>query len=417
MRNTWTVIRFEVARSLKKPSFWVASLLLPIILAAYILICSLIGYNTGEAISGTTNTTDMKLAVFDEAEILQGRSFTNNNEEEQTLEDVESREAGIEQIKNGSIDVFYYIPSSFDTDFKLEIYAKPEKLNIVSDYSEPIHILLEQSALKEVSVRDYTIIKNDIQYETTKFGEDNEPLTLEKIASRIGAPIIAIALFYVIMIILGNRISVSMVEEKENRISELLLTSLKPIHLIAGKVISLMIIGIVQISALVIPVAALVIVANNKGLLPLDISAAINWPSIAQYGVILIAGYFLFTVSNILIGTFTSTAKDASSFAGIIILPMFLSFMMINVFISGENLTLIRFLNYFPLTAPSSILLRAIFTTVPKWEYFLVLADIIVSSLLILKLATTIFCKNAIASGSKIDLKKTFGSTRKTWKN
>ena len=66
MRNTWTVIRFEVARSLKKPSFWIAAILIPVGFALYIAFAGFVGYNAEETIMSATDTSDSKLAIYDD---------------------------------------------------------------------------------------------------------------------------------------------------------------------------------------------------------------------------------------------------------------------------------------------------------------------------------------------------------------
>ena len=75
----------------------------------------------------------------------------------------------------------------------------------------------------------------------------------ERVKEIIG-PAIALVCFYILMVVLGNRLTAAMVEEKENRISELLLTSIKPVNLIVGKIVSLMIVGLIQLFVLIIPI-------------------------------------------------------------------------------------------------------------------------------------------------------------------
>ena len=77
MNKTLQVIHFEVIRNLKKPSFWAAAILVPVLLGAYIGIAALAGYQAGESLEGGTDTSEMKLAVYDEAEYLETTSFIN----------------------------------------------------------------------------------------------------------------------------------------------------------------------------------------------------------------------------------------------------------------------------------------------------------------------------------------------------
>ena len=148
MSKTWQVIRFEVIRSLKKPSFWLSALLVPILLGFYIFIAALSGYNAGEAIEAGVDTADMTLGVFDEAKYLAIKTFVNTKEEKQELKDYPSKEAGISDVKNDKIDIFYYLPAKFAEEHTVEIYVKPDTVSVFNDYANPIRSLLSATALK-----------------------------------------------------------------------------------------------------------------------------------------------------------------------------------------------------------------------------------------------------------------------------
>ena len=95
-----TVTKFEITRQLKKPSFWLAVLLVP----AFIGLMALIGYIGGT--SGVVeelpeNTT---LAIVDEAGILPAENPFNL---------YATKDEGIEAVKNNQLDILYYIPADF----------------------------------------------------------------------------------------------------------------------------------------------------------------------------------------------------------------------------------------------------------------------------------------------------------------
>jgi ABC-2 type transport system permease protein len=208
-----------------------------------------------------------------------------------------------------------------------------------------------------------------------------------------------------------------MTEEKENRISELMLTSISPHELIIGKIISLMILGIIQLIVLVIPALIIYKIGLNYNVIPNFISSALDAISILQYILLLIASYFLYTAGCVVIGTLSPTAKDANSFSGVFVIMVILPIFFIGSLASSSPDFMAYFLSYFPPSAPIAIMLRAIFGSLAEWEYWVALADIVISGALLAKLATYIFCKNAIEFTAKINLRKLLGKPRKTWKN
>ena len=111
MSKTTEVIRFEVMRNLKKPSFWIAAILIPIGFALYMGVAALVGYNVGETIEAGTSTTDLKLGVYDEAQYLSSTKFTNADEKEQELAVQESKDAGIAAVKDNKVGIVIIIDS------------------------------------------------------------------------------------------------------------------------------------------------------------------------------------------------------------------------------------------------------------------------------------------------------------------
>ncbi len=418
MSKTRQVIRFEVVRSLKKPSFWLAAILVPILLGFYIFIAAISGYNAEEAFEAGVDTSNMSLGVYDEAEYLAIKTVINKKEQEQTLKEYKNKEIGIKDVQDGKLDVFYYLPKDFKNTHTVEVYVKPDSASIFDDYANPIRSLLSATALSEVSEVNVAIITGAVKYQTTTYdAQDNHKVDMAEAVSNLIIPAIGLALFYILIIVLGNRLTAAMVEEKENRISELLLTSIKPINLIVGKIISLMILGIIQLSVLIIPLIIGYLVAKQYDAIPFGITIDFDPILITEYLALLLASYFLFTSLCVVIGTVTSSAKDANSFMSVIIILTILPIFFISTFASHDVQPFTYFLTYFPPSAPLAIMLRGIFNTLPTWELLLGFADILIFGFLFSRLATYIFCHNAIASGTKIDFKKILGSPRKTWKN
>ena len=74
--KTFQVVRFELVRNLKKPSFWLAAFMVPIILVAYVMIVAFTSYNAGEDLTSGSDTTALRLGLCDEAEYV--RQYTSS---------------------------------------------------------------------------------------------------------------------------------------------------------------------------------------------------------------------------------------------------------------------------------------------------------------------------------------------------
>ena len=416
MNKTLEVIRFEIVRSLKKPSFWIAAILIPVGFALYIAFASFSGYNAEEAISKATDTSDSKLAILDESGYIKVPEFVNSKGEKQSAELVVSKDEGIENVKNKTYDIFYYIPSNFAETKKVEAYTKPEKSSLISDYSSPIKLMLNSTAMANIDPIDLLVITGQINVDTTTFDNKDDHVidSSERIQSIIG-PAIGLACFYILMIVLGQRLTAAMVEEKENRISELILTSVKPAQLMFGKVVSLMVVGIIQLLVLVLPILALYKIAQGANIFPENFNISLDVMSILQYLLFLIVSYFLFTAMSLFIGVISPTAKDANSYSSFMVIMVILPVFFISA-LMVEPTALSYFLSYFPPSAPIAIMLRAVFGNLQAWEYWVGLAEIALVGALVVKLDSHIFRKNAIEFTSKINFKNLLSKPRKSWK-
>ena len=412
--NIFNVIQFEIMRNLKKPSFWAAALFLPLVLVGYLALIGFTGYNTGSSMEQGSDTSTMRLGVYDEAGYLVDTQIVNTDGSTQRLKTYSSKEQGMDDVKSDALDVFYYIPAGFSAEQGVEVYAKPDTTNIFNNYDAPIKTLLATSASTHVNAEDVAVLTDNISINTTNFStEENSEINPGEIISKMIVPIIGLALFYVIIITFGNRLTTAMVEEKENRISEIILTSMSPKDLIIGKIVSLITLGLIQIIVLIIPVLFMYALGTNQNIIPADITITLDPYTIISTVLLLILSYLLFAAMCITIGTLVPTAKDAASFSGVVMILVIIPIILIGSFMSDAPDMLVYIMSYFPPTAPVALMLRNAFGTLPPWELILGLIDLALFSFLAIKLAVFVFRRTAIEFSAKINLRSLLKIVRK----
>lgn len=415
--NLGNVISFEVVRNLKKPFFWIIALLLPALLVGYVLIVALSSQNASDTISQNSDTTSLRLGVYDGANYLLSNEFINSNNETQSVEIYTDSETGIEAVKNNTLDVFYVIPDDFAQNPSVQIYAKPSSSNIFTSYQAPILTLLTNTAVATTAPENIAILTNTVAVESINFSaETDEVIDTNAIISRMIIPGVGLALFYILIIVLGNRLTTAMVEEKENRISEMILTSMRPQDLITGKIISLIVLGLIQLTILILPVIILYSLGIAKDLIPFEFN--IDWDPwlIISTIALLLSSYFLFTALCVTVSTLVPTAKDAGSFASIIVILVILPFFFVGDFTSNNPSALAYILSYFPPSAPLALMFRNTFGTLPAWEAILGFIVICISGFLLVKLAVYIFKRTAIEFTARVNLRSLLQKPRKDWK-
>lgn len=408
------VIKFELMRNLKKPSFWLAAVAIPIFFIAYIFFAGLLGVNIEGTISADADLAGQKLGLFDESLITspafldtQAAPADNSAEsdavaaEAPKFEQFETKEQGIDAVKSGDINVFYFIPADFVENPAIEIYTQTDRSNLFSSYDQPIRDLLATSAATRIATADIIAITGSFTTTTTTYTPEGAE---DNLMSRIIVPVIALALFFILVVMFGNRLTMSTVEEKENRITEMLLTSLSTTTLIMGKIISLIVLGLIQLAILIIPIIILYLYGNTQGILPEGIT--IDWSPwiVISSALLLVLSYFLFAGFSVAIGTIVPTAKELAPYASVLMILVIMPLFSITSFMSSQPDAFTYILSYFPLSAPMALMLRNAFGTLPAYELILGLLNLALFSFISIRLAVYLFKRSAMDFTSKLSL-------------
>ena len=139
----WRVAKFETIRQLKKPAFWASILILPL----FIGLIYFISFVTSSDVANVNPTIDenTKLAITDDAGILApGTPYLIDGDKEQ----------GIEMVKNGDIDLYFYIPADFIETRKADFYHISEGLDIFNFDANILKSLLAENAAMKVDPLD-----------------------------------------------------------------------------------------------------------------------------------------------------------------------------------------------------------------------------------------------------------------------
>ena len=411
MYNLGTVLKFEVFRALKKPTFWAAIFAIPLIYGVIFGFSAISNAQTRE------NQEKLAKETF---------SFDIQDESSMISKDIiagmkgnisKNKAASIAKVKDQKIDAFYFISKDLVRE-KVEIYAKNVNINENAKYSAVLKSILKNSSAKATSANQLVLINETYKTEQTIFKNGQK---YEQIYEMI-APGIFLFVFYFITVFLSNRMLTSTTEEKENRVTEIILTSISARTLILGKIISIIVLGIVQILTLLLTGVVMLFLISNVG----DLAKNINLPdlstilpnirwefsTIAISAIILIAGFMMVTGFIVALGAMMPTAQEASNYFGMIIMTLMAPLFVLPSFFANEPNEIVIFLSYFPLTSPISLLLRNMLGTLSFSEALVGILLLIIFAIVAIWLAVRIFRFGTIAYGSKINLKSIFSKKK-----
>lgn len=397
--NLGTVVSFEFWRTIKKPSFWIATLSFPVMIG---VIFGIVFYSSQVEQESSEQLAKEKFSIqyLDESSIV--LPVVAQNFEAEVVTD---KQQGIEAVKTGSVDAFFYYPHSLEKP--VEIYGKDAGLFDNGKYSAVAEQLLKTSATASIADPDLvTVTQGAINSEVTTYKEDGE-----KSAGWMAAipPLLFLVMFYFTIAMLGNNLLNSTVEEKENRVTEMILTTLNPTILIVGKLLATFLAGIVQALVMFTPaVAAYFILGAEAVNLPNTdmLSDLVIDPTAIIIGALLmIGGLMLFTGTLVAIGAVMPTAKEAGQYFGIAILVIFVPFYIIMLILSDPEALVVQMFTYFPYTAPVTAMLRNAFGSLSIADAAIVISSLILLGTIIILLAVRLFRYGAMQYDSRLSFK------------
>jgi ABC-2 type transport system permease protein len=398
--NLGTVVDFEFTRTMKKRGFWIATLSIPVVMAIVFALVYLSNSSTAASADAQktaavsfTYTDASGLIIPEIAAAMGGRQAT---EPDQAVQDV----------KDGATDAHFAYPAD-PASAPVKVYGTDQGIFENGKYDAVATQLLTASVQAKIGSPQLTAAAGgDVKTESQTFRDGQE-------SGGFGAaipPLMFLLIFYISIILLSSQMLNSTLEEKENRVTEMILTTLNPATLIVGKVIALFMVGLVQILVFLTPIVVGYLFFRDKLAIPdLDLSTITFEPGTMIVGALLLLGGFtVFTGVLVAIGAIMPTAKDAGTIFGPLMAMIFIPFYAISLIISDPRAPIVQIFTYFPLSAPVTAMLRNGFGTLSTLEATIVIAELFIIGFLILRLAVHLFRYGSIQYSSKLSITGTF---------
>jgi len=200
-------------------------------------------------------------------------------------------------------------------------------------------------------------------------------------------------------------------EEKENRVAEIMLTSMKSSSLILGKILSILVLGLVQLLTVVVPLVLAYILFKSHISLPggISLSHIPLDPTAITFGLLFfVCGLLMFTGFLVGLSALFPSAQEAGRYMGPAFISAFIPIYSIGYIISSPHALVVSVFTYFPLTAPTMALLRNAVGTLSVSEALISLGVVAASAVLTLAFAIRAFRYGAMEYGRRVSIKELF---------
>lgn len=359
MRNIWTIAQREYLVNLRRWGFLFFTLAIPALGLIALAVMAFANLNMGGAftfISPETESKTTHIGVVDNAGVIEP-ILPGYAERFQIYPD---EEAGIDAVRAAEIDALLVLPETYTESGRLRMIAPSggmESLSVLSsDEARDFlvaHLLRDhvEPELRELVANPYNV----------------ERITLEEESASPGEAALGFMIPYFSGILLGIAIFTSsgyllqgVATEKSSRVVEILLSSVTPRQLMAGKVLGLGALGLTQILVWITSSFLLGYLAIQT----LGVSSAIFGLLASRPGILGLAlvyfllGYTLYAVLMGGVGALGTSQQESQQMGGIFTFFAIIPFMAAGFIIGNPNQLFVRILSWFPLTAPTAMLLR-----------------------------------------------------------
>ena len=399
MNKLWLIIKHEYLYNLKRPAFLFAALGTPLFMVALIALSIFIQLST------TTQVSELQgVGYVDNADVLSAGV---------TLEDYPDLFIAFETdddarlaLDNVEIDLYFVIA---------EDYFQSGDIQLLSYNGAPddIYEVLNEFIRANLVVGEALGVSSTVAIEgidmTVYLQQSDRELTEEALPGLIVFPLIFAVIFVIATQVTSGFLMSGLVDERTNRIMELLVTSVTPGQLLAGKILGLFLLGLTQ---LVIWIIMILLVITFGQDIPFLSGITLPFDLVIYSLIYFVLGYLAVASFMAGLGAISDSEQESRQYAFIISFPLFVPYFFLVVFLTEPDGTVATALSIIPLTSPMSMIMRLGITSVPLWQLALSIGLLFMTSVLFIWGGIRIFHWGMLLYGKSFNLREIWAVLR-----
>ncbi len=388
MSKIGLIIGREYFTRVKKKSFLLTTILVPVVIIGF--------YAAIIAISIKGGTGKKSFAVIDEGQLFDS-TLPQKDHLKLTMITGETEQSFVSKYKDQGYDGFLYVPQfNLDTPGRFIVHSQ-SSLNMTTNSAlrKVVNEAVENKRLQKrgIDPAAYAAISADIDLDNTIDTKEGGKRSVAGVA--YGVSFACGILIYMMMIIYGTQVMRGVMEEKTNRIAEVVVSSVKPFQLMMGKILGIGMVGLTQFAIWIILMVLLQFAmplifpdmlseittstasTENTGFAN-NILAGISSLPLLKIAFLFmfyfLAGYLTYASLFAAIGSVVSDdQQEAQQLVFPVLMPIILGFVIMTNAINDPNAPLAVFGSLFPLTSPIVMMGRVTYD-IPLWELLLSMA-------------------------------------------
>ena len=361
MRNVWLIARREYLERVRTKGFMIATILIPLLMGGGIAASILIAKHAKSSSHIVVVTPDMQLGTDLQQQLLRD---TDNNMQVNLISppSANTRPSLDRMIKKKDIDGYIWLVpvkgARPQISYRQGSSADLATRDTVRDSLDKV-LQRERLIQQGMSAADVEAMMKPVEMNSTHEEEDNT-------SANFAGAYTLFFLMYLVIMLYGMNVARSIIEEKTSRVFEVMLATVKPAQMMAGKVIGVGSVGQVSIWML----AAVLLTATPLMAHLLGGGAHISL-SAAQVGffiVFFLLGYLLYSAMAAALGAMTNSEQELQQLNMFLVMPLAACMVALPLVLNAPGSLAARVLSFIPFCTPLLMYMRISVSPVPWYE-------------------------------------------------
>ncbi len=399
MHNVWLIAKREYLERIRTKSFLFFTVLFPLLMVGGIAVEAITSTHARSVSHIAVVSHDLQLATDLQAELENGK------DNRMTVDVIsppgtDTRDILDGELANKSLDGYLWITPATQSNTRPSFAYTPRSARDISTkdaVSSALRTVLvrERLAHQGMIASDLNSLMQPVEVDTTQAGKNADT------TSTFIAIYVLFFLMYFVIMLYGMNVARSIIEEKTSRVFEVLLATIKPEEMMAGKMLGVGSVGLTQVFIWLIAAILLTSTSIVSSMAGGNVHVSLSAMQIVFFVVFFVLGFMLYASIAAALGAMTNSEQELQQLNMFLVMPLACCFFAMGIIISNPNSVLSTILSLIPFMTPLVMYLRLSLTAVPVWQLALSVGLMLVTIYAILWVASRIYRVGILMYGKK----------------
>ncbi|HEV2711407.1 MAG TPA: ABC transporter permease [Edaphobacter sp.] len=399
MHNVWLIAKREYLERIRTKAFLFFTILFPLLMGGGIIVEAITSAHARSTSHIAIVSHDLQLATDLQAELENGKD-SRMTVDVISPPGTDSRAVLDGELANKSLDGYLWITPATQSSARPKFAYTPRSAGDISTkeaVSSALRAVLmrERLAHQGMIASDVNSLMQPVEVDTTQAGKNADT------TSTFVAIYVLFFLMYFVIALYGMNVARSIIEEKTSRVFEVLLATIRPEEMMAGKMIGVGSVGLTQVFIWLIAAILLTSTSLVSSIAGGNVHVTLSAMQIVFFVLFFVLGFMLYASIAAALGAMTNSEQELQQLNMFLMMPLACCFFAMGIIVSNPNSVLSTILSLVPFMTPLIMYLRISLTAVPVWQIALSVGLMLVTIYAMLWVASRIYRVGILMYGKK----------------